>query len=128
MMRRSCNHFLLCPLLPPAGEPGSFIHLQLSDTDLPRKTGEDKEEEEKVASLASLPVTAPDADLCMSFWFFMSGEQAGVLHIKQRKEAELGQILRTVSGHQGRRWREGRVVLPRSSVPYQVISCLHERC
>lgn len=106
--------------------------MELSDTGVARKTGKDEDEEEKVASLASLPITAPDSDLCMSFWYFMSGEQAGVLHIKQRKEAEVGLILRTVSGHQGRRWREGRVLLPHSSVSYQVSakhllgdSCLH---
>lgn len=116
----TCFHFLPCPLLPPAGGPGNFIYMQLSDTDLPSKTGDDDDEEEKVASLASLPITAPDADLCMSFWYHMFGEHAGALHIKQRKVAEGGQILWTVSGHQGRRWREGRVLLPHSSVSYQV--------
>uniref|UniRef100_A0A3Q3E7G4 Neuropilin n=1 Tax=Labrus bergylta TaxID=56723 RepID=A0A3Q3E7G4_9LABR len=68
-----------------------------------------------------LPITAPDADLCMSFWYHMFGEHAGALHIKQRREAEAGQILWTVSGHQGSRWREGRVLLPHSSVSYQVV-------
>lgn len=97
--------------------------MQLSDTDVPSKTGngdEEQEEQEKVARLASLSLTAPDADLCMSFWYHMFGEHAGALHIKQRKEAEGGHILWTVSGHQGMRWREGRVLLPRSSVTYQV--------
>uniref|UniRef100_A0A8D0A8C2 Neuropilin n=1 Tax=Sander lucioperca TaxID=283035 RepID=A0A8D0A8C2_SANLU len=78
-------------------------------------------EEGKVASLASLPITAPDADLCMSFWYHMFGEHAGALHIKQRKEAEEGHIMWTLSGHQGNRWREGRVLLLRSSVSYQVV-------
>ncbi|GLD50715.1 neuropilin-1a-like protein [Lates japonicus] len=32
-----------------------------------------------------------------------------------------GQILWTVSGHQGNRWREGRVLLPHSSISYQVV-------
>uniref|UniRef100_A0A3Q3WRK0 Neuropilin n=1 Tax=Mola mola TaxID=94237 RepID=A0A3Q3WRK0_MOLML len=84
-------------------------------------TGEEGDEEEKVARLASLPITAPDTDLCMSFWYHMFGEHAGALHIKQRKEAEAGHILWTLSGHQGRRWREGRVLLPHASVPYQVV-------
>lgn len=119
--------FLPCLVLPPAGGPGNFIYMQLSDTDTPSKTDEDEEEEEKVeklekvARLASLPITAADADLCMSFWYHMFGEHAGALHIKQRKEAEVGQILWMVSGHQGSRWREGRVLLPHLSVPYQVI-------
>lgn len=95
--------------------------MQLSDTDTPSKTGDsDDDEEEKVARLASLPITAPDADLCMSFWYHMFGEHAGALHIRQRREAEGGQILWMVSGHQGSRWREGRVLLPHSSVSYQV--------
>uniref|UniRef100_A0A8C3AMI3 Neuropilin n=1 Tax=Cyclopterus lumpus TaxID=8103 RepID=A0A8C3AMI3_CYCLU len=78
------------------------------------------EEEEKVASLVSQPITSPDADLCMSFWYCMFGEHAASLHIKQRKEAEAGQLLWMLSGLQGTVWREGRVQLPRSSVPYQV--------
>ncbi|XP_076600646.1 neuropilin-1a-like isoform X1 [Chaetodon auriga] len=109
------------PTLDHTGGPGNFIYMQLSDTDTPSKTGEEDDEEEKVARLASLPITAPDADLCMSFWYHMFGEHAGALHIKQRKEAEGGQILWTVSGHQGSRWREGRVLLPHSSVSYQVV-------
>uniref|UniRef100_A0AAQ4QN55 Neuropilin n=1 Tax=Gasterosteus aculeatus aculeatus TaxID=481459 RepID=A0AAQ4QN55_GASAC len=78
-------------------------------------------DEEKVASLASLPITEQDAVLCMSFWYHMFGEHAGALHIKQRMEAEAGQILWMVSGHQGSRWREGRVRLPRSGASYQVV-------
>lgn len=115
------SHFLPCLLLPPAGGPGNFIYMQLSDTDPPSKTGEDDDDEDKVARLVSLPITATDTDLCMSFWYHMFGEHAGALHIKQSKEAEGGQIMWTVSGHQGSRWREGRVLLPHSSVSYQVL-------
>lgn len=111
-------------MLPPAGGLGNFIYMHLSDTDVPSKTGnggdDDDDEERKVARLASLPLTAPDADLCMSFRYHMFGEHAGALHIKQRREAEGGHILWTVSGHQGMRWREGRVLLPHASVSYQV--------
>nr|XP_020468074.1 neuropilin-1a-like isoform X2 [Monopterus albus] len=103
------------------GAPGNFIYMQLIDSNTPSKTGEDEDEEEKVARLASLPITAPDTDLCMSFWYHMFGEHTGALHIKQRKEAEAGHILWTVSGHQGKQWREGRVLLPHSSVTYQVV-------
>uniref|UniRef100_A0A8P4GJ79 Neuropilin n=1 Tax=Dicentrarchus labrax TaxID=13489 RepID=A0A8P4GJ79_DICLA len=109
------------PTLDHTGGPGNFIYMQLSDTDVSSKTGEDDDKEEKVASLVSLPITATDIDLCMSFWYHMFGEHAGALHIKQRKQAKPGQILWTVSGHQGSRWREGRVLLPHSSVSYQVI-------
>ncbi|KAI3374645.1 hypothetical protein L3Q82_021217 [Scortum barcoo] len=109
------------PTLDHTGGPGNFIYMQLSDADAPSKTGEDSIEEERVASLVSLPITAPDSDLCMSFWYHMFGEHAGALHIKQRKEAEGEQILWMVSGHQGSRWREGRVLLPHSSVSYKVV-------
>uniref|UniRef100_A0A8C4HSI4 Neuropilin 1 n=1 Tax=Dicentrarchus labrax TaxID=13489 RepID=A0A8C4HSI4_DICLA len=116
---KATSYIVFC--CPPAGGPGNFIYMQLSDTDVSSKTGEDDDKEEKVASLVSLPITATDIDLCMSFWYHMFGEHAGALHIKQRKQAKPGQILWTVSGHQGSRWREGRVLLPHSSVSYQVI-------
>uniref|UniRef100_A0A3Q1EG04 Neuropilin n=1 Tax=Acanthochromis polyacanthus TaxID=80966 RepID=A0A3Q1EG04_9TELE len=109
------------PTLDHTGGPGNFIYMQLTDSDLPSKTGEDEDEEEKAARLDSLPISSPDADLCMSFWYHMFGEHAGALHIKQRREAEEGQILWTISGHQGNRWREGRVLLPHSSLSYQVV-------
>ncbi|KAM8849232.1 neuropilin-1a-like [Spinachia spinachia] len=102
------------PALDHTGGPGNFIYMQQG------ADGADGAAE-KVASLASLPITAPDVDLCMSFWYHMFGEHAGALHIKQRMEAEGGQILWMVSGHQGSRWREGRVRLPRSGASYQVV-------
>ena len=114
---------LCCPL---AGSPGNFIYMQLTDTEALGKTGEaegegkGREGEEKAARLASLPITTQDANLCMSFWYHMFGERAGSLHIKQRKEGKGEQILWMVSGRQGNRWREGRVLLPHSSVSYQV--------
>uniref|UniRef100_A0A671Y6R3 Neuropilin n=1 Tax=Sparus aurata TaxID=8175 RepID=A0A671Y6R3_SPAAU len=108
------------PTLDHTGGPGNFIYMQLSGDDAPSKTGEEDDDDEQVATLVSPSITTPDADLCMSFWYHMFGEHAGALHIKQRKEAEASQILWTVSGHQGSRWREGRVLLPHSSVSYQV--------
>ncbi|KAF3857868.1 hypothetical protein F7725_011069 [Dissostichus mawsoni] len=61
----------------------------LGDRDTPSKTGEhDDDEEEKVASLASLPITATDSDLCMSFWYHMFGEHAGALHVVVEGVAE----------------------------------------
>uniref|UniRef100_A0A674C115 Neuropilin n=1 Tax=Salmo trutta TaxID=8032 RepID=A0A674C115_SALTR len=80
--------------------------------------------EERVARLASLPVTAPDTNLCVSFWYHIFGEHAGTLHIKQRRQTEEGRaeaLLWTVSGHQGSRWREGRLLVPHSSIPYEVV-------
>ncbi|XP_023280239.1 neuropilin-1a-like isoform X1 [Seriola lalandi dorsalis] len=103
------------------GRPGNFIYMQLTDREMPSKMGEGEDNKEKKARLASLPITAPDADLCMSFWYHMFGEHTGSLHINQRKEAEEGQTLWMVSSRQGNRWREGRVLLPHSSVSYQVV-------
>lgn len=53
----------------------------------------------------------------------MFGSHIGTLHIKQRKQTVDGPadiLLWTVSGHQGNRWREGRVLVPRTNKPYQV--------
>ncbi|XP_068422372.1 neuropilin-1a-like isoform X2 [Clinocottus analis] len=112
------------PILDHTGGPGNFIYMHLGDDEEEEEEEEvegEEEDEEEMASLASLPVTAPDADLCMSFWYHIVGERAGSLYIKQRKEAEPGEILWAVNGHQGRRWREARVRLPRSGVSYQVV-------
>lgn len=68
-------------------------------------------------------VASQGSDLCLSFWYHMVGSHIGTLHIKQRKEGAMGPadiLLWTVSGHQGNRWREGRVLVPHSSKPYQV--------
>ncbi|XP_051970638.1 neuropilin-1a isoform X3 [Xyrauchen texanus] len=81
-------------------------------------------QETEVARLVSPPVSGQDSDLCLSFWYHMFGSRIGTLHIKQRRES--GQVtadvlLWTVSGHQGNRWREGRVLIPHSNKPYQVV-------
>ncbi|KAJ8010318.1 hypothetical protein DPEC_G00073800 [Dallia pectoralis] len=81
-------------------------------------------QETEVARLVSPMVPVAQSDLCVSFWYHMFGSHIGTLHIKQRKETADGQadfLLWTVSGHQGNRWREGRVLVPHSSKPYQVV-------
>uniref|UniRef100_A0A8C1R4K8 Neuropilin n=1 Tax=Cyprinus carpio TaxID=7962 RepID=A0A8C1R4K8_CYPCA len=68
--------------------------------------------ETEVARLVSPSVSGQDSDLCLSFWYHMFGSHIGTLHIKQRRESSQGSadvLLWTVSGHQGNRWREGRV-------------------
>lgn len=80
-------------------------------------------QETKVARLVSPMVTSLDSDLCVSFWYHMFGSHIGTLHIKQRKQTVDGPadiLLWTVSGHQGSRWREGRVLVPETNKPYQV--------
>lgn len=99
---------------PSAGGSGNFIYTLASSA-----------QESEVARLVSPVVTARDTDLCISFWYHMFGSHIGTLHIKQRKESASGAadiLLWTVSGHQGSRWREGRVLVPRSSQPYQVLT------
>ncbi|KAG8009334.1 Neuropilin-1a, partial [Nibea albiflora] len=81
-------------------------------------------QETEVARLVSPMVKSPDSDLCVSFWYHMFGSHIGTLHIKQRKQTVEGPadiLLWTVSGHQGNRWREGRVLVPRNNKPYQVV-------
>ncbi|MEQ2179322.1 Neuropilin-1a [Goodea atripinnis] len=81
-------------------------------------------QENEVARLVSPVVSSQNSDLCVSFWYHMYGSHIGALHIKQRKQTEDGAadiLLWTVSGHQGNRWREGRVLVPRTSQPYQVV-------
>ncbi|XP_028826652.1 neuropilin-1a isoform X2 [Denticeps clupeoides] len=78
----------------------------------------------EVARIVSPVVASQDSDLCVSFWYHMVGSHIGTLHVKQRKENTQGKadiLLWTVSGHQGNRWREGRVLVPHSSKPYQVV-------
>ena len=80
-------------------------------------------QENEVARLVSPLINFPETDLCVSFWYHMFGSHIGTLHIKQRKQTADGPadiLLWTVSGHQGNRWREGRVLVPRTNIPYQV--------
>ncbi|XP_031439412.1 neuropilin-1a isoform X2 [Clupea harengus] len=80
--------------------------------------------ETEMARIVSPEVGAQESDLCLSFWYHMVGSHIGTLHIKQRKEGAKGPadiLLWTVSGHQGNRWREGRVLVPHSSKAYQVV-------
>lgn len=96
----------------PTGGSGNFIYTLATG---PQET--------KVARLVSPVVTPLDSDLCVSFWYHMFGSHIGTLHIKQRKPTIDGPadiLLWTVSGHQGSRWREGRVLVPETDKPYQV--------
>uniref|UniRef100_A0A8C5BEC2 Neuropilin 1 n=1 Tax=Gadus morhua TaxID=8049 RepID=A0A8C5BEC2_GADMO len=128
------EHFS-CLLLPPAGGYEYFLYMHLHDHTTPHSPGAEQEEEppgeeqreqgeeeqeQRVARLASLPITVPYGELCLSFWYRMSGQHAGALHISQRTQGALAHPLWTVSGPQGQLWREGRVVLPQSASAYQV--------
>lgn len=116
-MKGSLFH-TFCLLLPPAGRRGNFIHMQLTDRDAPSKTGGENSEEDKVARLISPSISTQDTSLCMSFWYHLSTEHKGALLVKCRRGEET--TLWVSDKHQGSRWREGRVPLPRSSHSYQV--------
>uniref|UniRef100_A0A1A8IDN8 Neuropilin n=1 Tax=Nothobranchius kuhntae TaxID=321403 RepID=A0A1A8IDN8_NOTKU len=109
------------PTLDHTGGAGNFIYMHVTDTNTPSKPGEDRDEAMRVARLSSLSITTPDSNLCMSFWYQLSGDCAGILLIKYRQEDDDGQVLWTMSRCQGNQWREGRVLLPRSSLSYQVV-------
>uniref|UniRef100_A0A8C1E4H1 Neuropilin n=1 Tax=Cyprinus carpio carpio TaxID=630221 RepID=A0A8C1E4H1_CYPCA len=107
------------PNLDHTGMPHNFIY---TDEELARQG--------RVARLASLPVTAPDSNLCMSFWYHFTEKHAGTLNIKQkierlevkeeeREDAEV--LIRSVNGQVKSRWREGRVLIPSADTPYQVV-------
>uniref|UniRef100_A0A8C4DQK3 Neuropilin n=1 Tax=Dicentrarchus labrax TaxID=13489 RepID=A0A8C4DQK3_DICLA len=104
--------------------PLSQLHRSLSQLDLIPWLISTGPQETEVARLISPVVSSPDSDLCVSFWYHMFGSHIGTLHIKQRKQTVDGPadiLLWTVSGHQGNRWREGRVPVPRTNKPYQVV-------
>uniref|UniRef100_A0A6Q2ZG67 Neuropilin n=1 Tax=Esox lucius TaxID=8010 RepID=A0A6Q2ZG67_ESOLU len=101
------------PNMDHTGGSGNFIYTLATGT-----------QETEVARLVSPMVTGNQSYLCVSFWYHMFGSRIGTLNVKQRKETVEGQadfLLWTVSGHQGNRWREGRVLVPHSSEPYQVV-------
>ncbi|XP_051557609.1 neuropilin-1a-like [Myxocyprinus asiaticus] len=120
------------PNLDHTGMPHNFIYTA-SNTNTQRKTEMMTEEElarkGSVARLASLPVTAPDSDLCMSFWYHFTEKHTGTLYIKQRieREGEEGvredteHLIRFVNGQMKSRWREARVLIPSADKSYQVI-------
>lgn len=116
--------YLTFLMLPSAGSKGNFMYMQLGDSDLPSKTGEDAVKGFKVARLASPTITTPDSELCMSFWYYVFNEHAGKLLIKlwrkEEEDVEEARVLKTVSGHQSRQWMERRVLLPNSTEPFKV--------
>ncbi|XP_076838348.1 neuropilin 1b [Brachyhypopomus gauderio] len=88
-----------------------------------------------LARLVSMSVTAPEEDLCVSFWYQFTGEHTGTLHVRQRRAAQAGVAGRELEeeeeeeevlwgmrkSRQSTQWREGRVLMPRTATPYQVI-------
>ncbi len=121
-----------------SGMPHNFIYAASSTNEqieIKRKTETETDEElarkGRVARLASLPVTAPDSDLCMSFWYHFTEKHTGTLNIKQRieglevvaeeKREDNELLIRSVNGQMKSRWREGRVLIPSADTPYQVL-------
>ncbi|XP_028833097.1 neuropilin-1a-like [Denticeps clupeoides] len=114
-----------------AGGPGNFVYAAVSSES---HRVEEGDTEGRIARLASPPVTEPDSGLCISFRYRLSGDHAGLLRVKQRREEEQGneeeteketrrveEVLWMASRDQGHRWREGRVLMPPSNFSYQVV-------
>uniref|UniRef100_A0A8C9ZTE3 Neuropilin n=1 Tax=Sander lucioperca TaxID=283035 RepID=A0A8C9ZTE3_SANLU len=113
LQKKTCPPLALPSFFYPTGGSGNFIYTLATS---PQET--------EVARLVSPMVSSPDADLCVSFWYHMFGPHIGTLHIKQRKQTVDGPadiLLWMISGHQGNRWREGRVLVPRNNKAYQVV-------
>ncbi|XP_059357374.1 neuropilin-1a-like isoform X2 [Carassius carassius] len=125
------------PNLDHKGMPHNYIYAASNTNtqiEIERETDTETDEELKrkgrVARLASLPVTAPDSDLCMSFWYHFSEKHTGTLNIKQKMERlEVAEekrednelLIRSVNSQMKSRWREGRVLIPSADTPFQVI-------
>ncbi|XP_026147219.1 neuropilin-1a-like [Carassius auratus] len=122
------------PYLDHTGMPHNFIYAASNTNtqiEMERETETETDEEParqgRVARLTSLPVTAPDSNLCMSFWYHFTEKHTGTLNIKQKIEVEEEEredsevLIRSVNGQVKSRWREGRVLIPSAKTPYQVI-------
>ncbi|XP_051553255.1 neuropilin-1a-like isoform X1 [Myxocyprinus asiaticus] len=120
------------PNLDHTGMPHNFIYAA-SNTNTQMKietiTEESLARKGNVARLASLSITAPDSDMCMSFWYHFTEKHTGTLNIKQRIERgeeegvreDTERLIRFVNGQIKSRWREARVLIPSADTSYQVI-------
>ncbi|XP_033838309.1 neuropilin-1a-like [Periophthalmus magnuspinnatus] len=106
------------PALDSTGGAGNFLFLSVSEP--VKDEREEWGERESVARLVSLPVTAPNADLCLSFWHHVQSF-SGALRVEQRGWEEGAELLWILKGEGAGVWREGRVLLPQKVAPYQVV-------
>lgn len=149
-----------------SGEPGNFIYTaqkkeslypkkekpleQEQKSETVRKRGMEKDAERynktdsnvRLARLVSLPVTALDDDLCVSFWYRFTGKHTGALHIWQKKEGrqegekdlqregkerqrdirniDQDVLLWKMEWQETTGWKEGRILMPHADKPYKV--------
>lgn len=149
-----------------SGEPGNFIFTaqekeslypkkekpleQEQKSETVRKRGMERDAERynktdskvRLARLVSLPVTALDEDLCVSFWYRFTGKHTGALHIWQKREGggeevkglqkegkdrqsdgrkiDQGVLLWKMEWQETTDWKEGRVLMPHADKPYKV--------
>ncbi|XP_072296415.1 neuropilin-1a-like [Eucyclogobius newberryi] len=107
------------PALDSTGGVGNFLFLSVSEPVKDEREG--RGERAGVARLVSLPVTAPNADLCLSFWYHALSDHTGALRIQLRGAAEGAELLWVLRDDGGGVWREGRVLLPQKAAAYQVV-------
>ncbi|XP_067863692.1 neuropilin-1a isoform X2 [Heptranchias perlo] len=80
------------------------------------------QEEGQVARLWSPSLLPVHYGRCLVFWYQIRGTHGSSLNVIERKPSDgvMTDVLWTLSGPQGNHWQEGRVLLPRLSVIYQV--------
>ncbi|XP_039997971.1 neuropilin-2a isoform X2 [Xiphias gladius] len=77
--------------------------------------------EQQRARLVSPVVAAETGPLCLLFSYQLSGEAQGHLKVLLRDAHNEETLLWTLKDDQGRVWREGRTILPRSPKNFQVV-------
>ncbi|XP_053569828.1 neuropilin-1 [Bombina bombina] len=77
----------------------------------------------KTARLLSPVFSSYKSELCLTFWYHMSGHHVGSLSIKLKDEGneDSEENLWSMDGYQGDQWKEARVLLKKSLMPNQVV-------
>uniref|UniRef100_A0A8C4RYS6 Neuropilin 2b n=1 Tax=Erpetoichthys calabaricus TaxID=27687 RepID=A0A8C4RYS6_ERPCA len=88
---------------------GNFLHVEAS----PKTSGQS-------ARLLSPLVPPDEGPLCVVFWYQMRGSKVGALRLSLKNAGEQTPLW-IVRGDQGTTWREGRAILPRSPLAYQIV-------
>ncbi|XP_028661937.2 neuropilin-2a isoform X1 [Erpetoichthys calabaricus] len=93
----------------PLNGSGNFLHVEAS----PKTSGQS-------ARLLSPLVPPDEGPLCVVFWYQMRGSKVGALRLSLKNAGEQTPLW-IVRGDQGTTWREGRAILPRSPLAYQIV-------